>query len=599
MIRARHGGAVALGAAVLLTLASATSAGAAIAPPGTGGYEFPNSAEADVVNRDIPSSMSAARVPSSHVPRPTSLSVSTTSGATSTIPGLTLKDQRTADGGNQFSLEPPDQALCVGGGNVVEAVNDVFRIHTSSGVSEATSLTKFFTGQSQIIRPTATTPVQYGPFLSDPKCYFDPGSQRFFMTMLEIDQNSVTGAFGPRTATYIAVSKSSTPSTNSADWYLYTIDTTNDGTADQSGVGIPSTPWSTVALPSHPGCPCLGDQPLIGADQYGFYVTTNEFSLDGPEFNGAQVYALDKAGLENGTFRMQAIYGSPIALAEGPAYSLQPATSPTPADWSGANGGTEYFLSALDFNATLDSRIAEWRLTNTSTLPNSLPGAPLTVKLETPNVISSEVYGQPPAVVQKSGPTPLADLLKERENLLNSNDDRMNQVVFQGGKLWGAVNTVVKTSNGPTQTGIAWFAVKATTNAAKGTMANQGYVAVNNQSVFFPSIAMNSDGKGVMTFSLSGKDYYPSSAYVHISASGTSGPVHIMGGGAAPADGFTGYQAYGGSGVERWGDYSAAVPGGDGSIWVAAEDIPGTFGWVTTENQYLANWGTTIAQVTP
>jgi len=141
--------------------------------------------------------------------------------------------------------------------------------------------------------------------------------------------------------------------------------------------------------------------------------------------------------------------------------------------------------------------------------------------------------------MQKSGSTPLADLLTERENLLNSNDDRMNQVILQGGTLWGAVNTVVKTSNGPTQTGIAWFSV----DAKKGTMSNQGYVAVNNQSVFFPSIAMNSSGTGAMTFSPSGTGYYPSSAYVRIGSGGTTGPVRITGGGAAPADGFTGYQA--------------------------------------------------------
>jgi hypothetical protein len=60
--------------------------------------------------------------------------------------------------------------------------------------------------------------------------------------------------------------------------------------------------------------------------------------------------------------------------------------------------------------------------------------------------------------------------------------------------------------------------------------------------------------------------------------------------GTKPADGFTGYPQYGGSGVERWGDYSAATAGPDGKIWMAAEYIPGTFGYP----EYLANWGTAI-----
>ena len=84
-------------------------------------------------------------------------------------------------------------------------------------------------------------------------------------------------------------------------------------------------------MPSNPGCPCFGDQPLLGADKYGIYITTNEFSILGPEFNGAQVYAIGKPALMAGTLKYQAFHGAPIPLAEGLAYSMQPATSPTAA----------------------------------------------------------------------------------------------------------------------------------------------------------------------------------------------------------------------------------------------------------------------------
>src|SRR6266545_1505328 len=39
--------------------------------------------------------------------------------------GLNHFQQRYSRGGNQFSLEPPDQGLCVGNGYVLETVNDV------------------------------------------------------------------------------------------------------------------------------------------------------------------------------------------------------------------------------------------------------------------------------------------------------------------------------------------------------------------------------------------------------------------------------------------------------------------------------------------
>ena len=47
--------------------------------------------------------------------------------------GLNLYQQRYARGGNQFTVEPPDQALCVGNGYVVEAVNDVLNVFNSAG----------------------------------------------------------------------------------------------------------------------------------------------------------------------------------------------------------------------------------------------------------------------------------------------------------------------------------------------------------------------------------------------------------------------------------------------------------------------------------
>jgi len=47
--------------------------------------------------------------------------------------GLDLRDQRLANGGNQFTVEPPDQGLCVGNGFVVESVNDVIRVFDRKG----------------------------------------------------------------------------------------------------------------------------------------------------------------------------------------------------------------------------------------------------------------------------------------------------------------------------------------------------------------------------------------------------------------------------------------------------------------------------------
>src|SRR5689334_23432025 len=49
--------------------------------------------------------------------------------------GLNFYQQRYARSGNQFSVEPPDQALCVGNGYVLEAVNDVLNVYNQGGES--------------------------------------------------------------------------------------------------------------------------------------------------------------------------------------------------------------------------------------------------------------------------------------------------------------------------------------------------------------------------------------------------------------------------------------------------------------------------------
>jgi hypothetical protein len=264
---------------------------------------------------------------------------------------------------------------------------------------------------------------------------------------------------------------------------------------------------------------------------------------------------------------------------------------------------TEFFLSALQFGpAPLDNRIAVWSLGNTAALTS---GNPLAVTFAH-TVISSETYGQPGNAPQKAGDFPQGQLLGEPENQLAGNDDRMNQVVYANGMLWSGVNTVI--GNG-SQVGIAYFIVspQLTGGSLSATMAKQGYVTVANNSVLFPSIGVNPAGQGVMGFTVSGPDYYPSAAYVAVDATHGAGAVHISGAGVGPADGFTGYPEFGGGGVERWGDYSAAVAGQDGSIWLATEYIAQsctvaeysadpTCGGTRTS---LANWSTFITHVTP
>ena len=176
--------------------------------------------------------------------------------------------------------------------------------------------------------------------------------------------------------------------------------------------------------------------------------------------------------------------------------------------------------------------------------------------------------------------------------LIDSDDDRMQQTTFAAGSLWTSLGTVVKTPNGPTRTGAAWFIVTPSWNGSilSASIAKQGYLAANQANVTYPSIGVNAAGKGVMSFTLVGPDYYPSAAYATIDEVHGTGPIQIAGAGGAPEDGFTGYGAFGGR-VARWGDYTAAAVDADGSIWLAAEYIPGG------PRTVLANWGTFVSRI--
>jgi hypothetical protein len=509
--------------------------------------------------------------------------------------GLTNYAQRVAGTGvytnTQFSLEPPDQGLCVGNGFVMEAINNAIEVFDTRGdvVSGPTPLSQFY---RLLPEETRTTPAVFGQFLSDPRCYYDTATERWFVTELEIDTDPTTGAFGNKSSALIAVSKTSNPV---GQYLLYSIDTTDGNGSD----------------PLHPGCPCFGDQPLIGADAFGFYVSSNEFSINAADFNGAQIYAVSKLKLEFGTT------GTVVHIDAGaiptPAtdggnlwYSVHPASSHG-WEWnnqaSEAGLGTEYFLSSLQFVTPFDNRIAVWALTGTASLNSKSPNVTLLHQ-----VIGVESYGAVDAfgASQKPGPTPLRDLLAEGDtlNLLNANDDRMNQVAYVNGHLWSGVNTNVSVG-GQTRQGIAWFEVLPTLHSGQvnGQVLNQGYVSVAGEDVLFPSIDVNQRGQAVMSFTLSGPDYYPSAAFSYIDQS--AGDVHVIGAGVGPDDGFTGYLLFGGNGIARWGDYSAAAADEWGNIWVAAEYI----GQRCTDKQFaadmtcggtrdeFANWGTFIGRV--
>src|SRR5262249_20220874 len=172
--------------------------------------------------------------------------------------GVSSRDSQFTNFNAQF--EPPDQGLCEGGGFVLEPVNSAYRIFRTNGrsVRGPFNVNDLFN-------------VGGKEFTSDPRCWFDRASHTWFATILFLNDSFTASSL------LIAVRHSPNPL---GLWNEYSTDTTDEGRGN--------------------GCPCFADQPRIGIDQTNLYITADEFSINGPQFFGPQVYAIDKAELVAG-----------------------------------------------------------------------------------------------------------------------------------------------------------------------------------------------------------------------------------------------------------------------------------------------------------
>ena len=550
----------------------------------------------------------------------------------SSFDGLNHRKQRLANGGNQFSLEPPDQGLCAGNGFVMEIINDVATVYDHSGnrVAPITDLNTFFGYPPAIIRSTLT----FGPFMTDPSCYFDKTTQRWFADDLTIETfptsdpaNHISaGDFTGINHLDLAVSQTADPT---GAWTIYRTPVQDDGTQgtpNHGCTGIP--PFGQRTTPTNPNA-CLGDYPHLGADANGIYLTTNEYSFFGNDFHGAQVYAFSKAALAALSPTVSVTQIDTHGLDNGNSgFTIWPATASGDVN-SSANGGTEYFLSSnaadeahgngVAVGPRTSNQLLSWSLTNTSSLDSASPAIALSH-----TVLTVGQYSFPPRSAQKAGSAPLRDCLNNAacstfligipdpfapnvEYALDSNDTRMQQVVFADGKLWAALDTALKI-DGKAQAGIEWFVVNPSSEGG-ARLVNSGYVGVKRQNLTYPAVSVTQDGEGLIAFTFVGQDHYPSAAFASINADGV-GPVQVAAEGAGPADGFSGYPIFNAPNPNRprWGDYGAAVVDGR-NIWIASEYIGQTctfaqytsapFGSCGGTRTSLANWDTRITEVQP
>jgi hypothetical protein len=437
--------------------------------------------------------------------------------------GVSSRDSQVTN--YELKFEPPDQGLCKGNGFVLEPVNSAYRIYRTTG--------KSLRGPFNI---NDLFNVGGKEFTSDPRCWFDPTTQTWFATILFLNDA------GTASSLLLAVRHSPDPR---GLWNEYSIDTTD---------------------PTGNGCPCFGDQPRLGIDQTNLYVTADEFSILGPEYNGAEMWAIDKSDLVSGSPNPHFAQFSNLQLDNTLTLAPQPALSRGTPD-------AEYFLSSLDFNGNGDNRIGVWAMTNRDQVGTG--GTPTLSSI----VINSEAYANPPQAPQKGS-----------KSKLDSGDDRMQQTAFAGGTVWGELTTAVQPAGDSTvRAGGAWFQVKpalGVTGITGASIVRQGYIASAGRYELYPAIQPDAAGNAAVIFTQTSTSRFPSAAYATLKAGHSNfGPPVIAAAGAGPYD----------PNATRWGDYSFAVPDDTShAAWLATEYIPPRSSQTTTGER---NWGTRVVKV--
>jgi hypothetical protein len=539
--------------------------------------------------------------------------------------GLNSFDTAWADNGNAFFVEPPDQGLCVGGKYVLETVNDVMQVYTSkgrallpgnSGIPGAEpvglSLNEFYGYEPVLTFPDGP----FGPFITDPSCYYDPALRRWFHVVLTIEQAPYSGDFTGENSLDIAVSRTKDPT---GRWDIYRIAAENDG---------------TNGTPDH-DCDarfCIGDYPHIGADKYGFYITTNEYSFFGTGFSGSQLYAIPKADLAHrDADRATLLENLRVPELGQRAFTVRPAWA-RPSSWDTHRRGTEYLVSSTagdgsetgNMTGRSDDMVV-WALTNTKSL-RSTPDVTLHQ-----DVVHTLEYALPARSLQKDGPTPLLRCVNLGvdcfgEDLghqngpypLDSGDTRVMSSFMADGVLWTSLDTALTGRGAATydttdgsfdpirqRAGVAYFAFEPSWSGStlNGGLLQDGYVSVRRANLIYPSLAVTEDNEGYLGVTLVGPRHYPSAAYIPLRLGSEPKVVRIAAAGRAPSDGFTGTVL--GGFRPRWGDYGYMVPGKGDTLWFGAEYVRAHCGfqrWVADPNcgdsrTLFTNWTTQVTQL--
>ena len=334
-------------------------------------------------------------------------------------------------------------------------------------------------------------------------------------------------------------------------WFATSVDNTESPSSNVllavSKSSDPTAGWKGFSIDSDTANTRWADFPTLGVDADGVYLAANMFDIPGGDVKSSDVtiISIPKADLLSPTPTIANRTSFEIANDAIRGITIQPAVDFGPSDGRAILLATESFFSTDE-------------LKRTNVLNAGGPGA---ASLSDSLDIDVPFASAPFSAFQPDGS---ADL--------DSGDVRFSGSVFEvGDSLWAVHSLDVDE-----MVGIRWYEIDEPT----GILLQHGVISDPQHEYLYPSIAANEFGDVVIGFSRSGLDEFVSAyAVVGDTISGLTefgDPILLQAGVANYFQDF-------GTGLNRWGDYSATTldPTDPFRFWTIQEWVSGQDIWST------------------
>jgi len=429
--------------------------------------------------------------------------------------------------------QPPDQALATSSSWVLQGVNASFAVYNTTGARQSgwpKQAKKFF----GVPNPGSCSPS--GPFLSDPRAFYDPIDGRFWVAMLEVE-----GAFGinacpEKTFYWIAVSQTNNPN---GTWNVYAFN---------------------MAINATGSCPtCAADFTQFGFDQTAIYFSGNMYSQNGNTYMYAEMWSVLKSTMESGS--SSSAFGFFNFIANGiKVDTIQPVENE-----ASSGPGAGLLINSFNINgdgthdcfSTACSGVVVWAIANPGTSSDAAS-----------SVIASTTYTY---ILPPSADEPGCSACIE------TSDTRISGTpVYQAGSISFALESALSNTTqivpgifyGLAQPTISGGTITGASVNLNGTIAFGG-----DRAGSFPTLMQTKTGNLLMVFDTMSSTLNPSIMYAtHLTTdiTGFEPALYLKKGLAATNN-------------TRWGDYEATSYDGTATnnVWFSAQYSGTTGDWAT------------------